>query len=233
VKLAITTCYKPTPAHLARASSLSARFSAPLLERRAYEHMFDGIDLFYVVARAHDEVRERDGAACFVQPGLLSSKLTQKREHPFIRALGDASSLFDCTLGLGSDTLHAQTVLKCSVVGTEASPILFALLEEGLPRLGVTAEIHNVHALERLREMESKSVDVVMMDPMMSRAKKSAPSFELLRKLALHDKATPELVDEAKRVGRRVVMKLGKGQPMLFGFTRYELGAHVTYWVHE
>jgi hypothetical protein len=210
------------------------------LPRRALAPMFDdsGADLLYVVARAHDEVRDRGGAACFVQQGLLASKLTQGRAHPFIRALGDVETLFDCTLGLGSDAIHAHAVLRCRIVGCEASLVLCALLEDGFARLGVDAQVKNAHALETLRACGDDSFDVVTLDPMMTRPKRSAPSFEILRRLALHERASPELLIEARRVARkRVVLKLGKGQPLPPGapipFARCEPGAHVSYWVSE
>lgn len=214
--------------------------------------MFSSADepaYLYVVQRAHDEVRDVAGHTCFVQEGLLSSKLTTGREHPYMRAiLGDdaqVASVLDGTLGLANDALHAATVLDCGVRGIEGAPLLHALLEEGVPRLArtgwpaaarISVELGNT--LDVLRACADGEVDVVTLDPMMSRAKKSAPSFSLLRDFALAERATPELLAEASRVARRrVVLKLGKGAPLPphapYEFERFERGAHVTYWVHQ
>lgn len=244
--MAVTTGYEAGPAHLERARSISARFEAPLLPRRAFARMFEdsGATHLYVVARAHDEVRDAGGNACFVQEGLLASKLTTGRAHPFLRAIGEATSVVDGTLGLANDALHIATVLGCSVRGIEASAILHALQEEGLPRLALTwpaaAHVTTEHgrADDVLATMVSDSVDVVSLDPMMSRPKKSTPSFSLLRDFAMMDRASPTLLLEAARVARhRVVLKLGKGAPLPsdspIEFARREEGTEVTYWVHD
>jgi 16S rRNA (guanine1516-N2)-methyltransferase len=179
---------------------------------------------------------------CFVQEGMLPTKLGEGARHPFIRALGDAESVVDATLGLANDALHAAIALRCRVVGVEGSPLLHALLEEGVARFerkyGVRIELRFGDAREVLSGMEDRSSDVVFLDPMMSRAKKSAPAFELVRQLAVPDRASAELLSEAARVARRrVVLKLGKGAPLPadspIRFSRFERGAHVIYWVHD
>ncbi len=198
--------------------------------------------------RTHDEVRDAGGHRCFVQEGLLTSKLTDGRAHPFLRAVLGADegvdSVMDGTLGLANDALHIATVLECSVRGIEGSPMLHALLEEGLPRLAVTGwpgaariSLEHALALDVLRACADDSVDVVSLDPMMSRPKKSAPSFSLLRDFALHERASRELLHEAARVARRrVVLKLGRRAPLPadapYAFEHFEPGARVTYWVH-
>lgn len=198
--------------------------------------------------RAHDEVRDAAGHTCFVQEGMLASKLTSGRAHPYMRALlGDDDNIdgvIDCTLGLANDALHIATVLECPVRGVEGSPLLHALLEEGLPRLARTGWPHAARirleegrALDVLRACADHSVDVVNLDPMMSRAKKSAPSFSLLRDFAINEPASRELLVEAARVARRrVVLKLGRGAPLPaespYAFEHCEPGARVVYWVH-
>jgi hypothetical protein len=228
---------------------LSERLQVPLLERRAWDALFarSGADHLYVVGRAHEEVRNAQGASCFVQEGLLATKLGEGARHPFIRALAGndgCTSLLDGTLGLANDALHAALVLGGRIVGVEGSPVLHALLEEGLVRLAraypaaAPIELRFGRTLEVLRSLPTGGFDVVFLDPMMSKPKKSAPSFEVLRDFAVPDRATPELLEEAARVAkRRVVLKLGKGAPLPPGsplpFSRRELGAHVIYWIHD
>jgi hypothetical protein len=216
-----------------------------LLARRSFPQLFreSAATHLYVVAREHDEVRDAGGNACFVQEGLLASKLTSGRAHPFLRAIGDADSVVDATLGLANDALHIATVVGCPVRGIEGSAVLHALLEEGLDRLAHTwpaaarVTVEHAPALDALRAMAGASVDVVSLDPMMSRPKKSAPSFLLLRDFAVMEPASPALLSEAARVARkRVVLKLGAGAPPpsdgALTFAHSERGTEVTYWVH-
>jgi hypothetical protein len=77
-----------------------------------------------------------------------------------------------------------------------------------------------------------------MLDPMMSKPKKASPGFLVLRDFAVPDRATPDLLLQARRVARRrVVLKLGKGAPLPsdtpYAFPRVERGAHVVYYVAE
>lgn len=244
LRIAVSTCYDPTDAHRARAHALGERFAAPVVERRAFDAMFlaTGATHLYVVGRAREEVRAREGS-CFVQEGLLATKLHEGAHHPFVRALGPCTSVVDCTLGLANDALHAATVLRCSVLGVEGSPVIHALLQEGLPRIsrshpgGLRIDLIHGDALEVLRGLADRSRDVVFLDPMMSRPGRSAPSFEVLRAFAVPEPASAELLREAARVARsRVVLKLGKGacipvdSPL--DFPHHEPGTHVTYWVH-
>ena len=201
-----------------------------------------------MVARAHDEVRAAQGGACFVQPSLLKIKLQDGARHPFLRALlgrdARVERVFDCTLGLAADAMHAACALGCEVVGTEASPVLFSLLEDGLARLAqddarlARIEPCCAEAAEELSRQPDGAFDVVMLDPMMSRPKRSTPSFALLRDFAKAARADAALWEQALRVARRrVVLKLGKGAPLPpdapDAFPRVERGGAVRYWVHD
>ncbi len=197
----------------------------------------------YVVGRRREEVRDDAGRSCFVQEGLLATKLGEGARHPFIRAISAGeplASMLDATLGLANDALHAASFTGCRVVGVEGSPVLHALLEDGVARFardhGAHIELRAGGALEVLREQDSDAVDVVFLDPMMKRAQKSAPAFALLRAFAVGGSASQELLTEAARVARRrVVLKLARGEspPGALAFSRCEQGVHVTYWVHD
>lgn len=220
------------------------------MARAAFEPLFaqSGATHLYVVARDHDEVRTPEGGACFVQPSLLKMKLQDEARHPLMRALlgPDArlERLLDCTLGLAADSMHAACALGCEVLGMEASPVLFSLLEEGLLRLAraqpalARIEPRCGDAALELARLPDDAVDVVMLDPMMSRPKKSTPSFEVLRDFAKPERADAALLFQARRVARRrVVLKLGKGAPLPpaapYAFPRVEKGGAVRYWVHD
>ncbi len=261
MRLAVTTGNVVDEVHRQRAALLAARFSVPLLPRRNLQKMADddGVDVFYIVRRMHEELRIAGGESALVQPGMMPTKLQQGEHHPFIRAVrggaagrrDDVEIVFDATLGLAHDAVHLAAVTGAEVVGCEQSAVLFSLLEEGLPRIArgtprtaawaqAAARVtpHLGHSAEVLASMKDDAVDVVVLDPMMSLTRRSAPSFSLLRAFALRDRASPQLLRQALRVARRrVVFKLGKGAPLPVNrsieFARHTTGAHVVYWVHE
>ena len=259
MKIVVTTGRDVDGVHEERAARLAARFSVPLVPRGNLQKMGEDADCFYVVRRACEELRHKDGRSAHVQPGMMPTKLQQGPQHPFIRAVRgafdgggddgeDVESIVDATLGLANDAVHLAALTGARVRGIEKSPWLFALLEEGLPRIAksdeawadaaarVSAECGD--SADVLAAADDDSADVVVIDPMMSRARKNAPSFDLLRDFAEMSRASPQLLREAWRVcRRRVVLKLGKGAPLPINrsieFPRHVDGAHVAYWVHE
>jgi hypothetical protein len=187
----------------------------------------------------------------------MPTKLGEGQRHPLIRAVrgvvedGDAGDdvhvVFDATLGLANDAVHVAAATGAFVQGCEGSVVMHALLEEGLSRIArsrapwaaAAARVSAQHgdSAAVLARLPDDAVDVVVLDPMMSRRRRSAPSFELLRAFAVPDRASPRLLAEAWRVARRrVVLKLGKGAPLPVNrsieFPRVVPGAHVVYWVH-
>ena len=259
MRLAVTTGRIVDAAHHERAALLAARFSCPLVPRASYARMARDVDVdcFYVVRATHDELCTVDERATHVQPGLMPTKLGEGLRHPLIRAVRgavdddvgeDVAVVFDGTLGLANDAVHVAAVTGARVDGCEGSLVLHALLEEGLPRIARSQErwadaaarvtARHGDSATVLAGLADDSVDVVVLDPMMSRRRRSAPSFELLRAFAVHDRASPRLLTEARRVARRrVVLKLGKGAPLPVSrsieFPRFVPGAHVVYWVHD
>lgn len=260
MKIAVTTGRDVDPVHHERAARLAARFSVPLLPRTNLARLGDVADCLYVVRRACEELRHKDGRSAHVQPGMMPTKLQQGTGHPFIRAVrgecgadfgahtGDVATIVDATLGLANDAVHLAALTGARVRGIEKSPWLAALLEEGLPRIAASAapwadaarrvSAEHGDSADVLAACADDSVDVVVIDPMMSRAKRNAPSFDLLRDFAEMSRASPRLLREAWRVcRRRVVLKLGRGAPLpvdrSIEFPRHLPGAHVAYWVHE
>ena len=127
-------------------------------------------------------------------------------------------TVLDGTLGLGADALVCARVVgpKGRVIGVEASLPLFALASEALrkkPPFAESAviETHHGTALSVLKTLESRSLDCVIFDPMFDLPKKSTPSFDLLRRYALHEPLDAQTLFEARRVARRwVVVKGGR-----------------------
>jgi len=229
VALVVTTSDKPGDAQVARARALSARLDVPYVRRRGPLQGF-----CYVVGRNRDELR--DGPTSLtVHEGMLQARLQSASNHPLIRAIGPASHVIDGTLGLAGDALHIASALSCRVTGIEGSPVIHALLEEGLPRLGQHLEAANRITLRLGDATETlatlTAADVVFFAPMYERPRAAAPGFELLRRVAIHDPLSPALLREAHRVAPRVIVKIDRGEPALPGTSTRIRGRAVDYLV--
>lgn len=130
--------------------------------------------------------------------------------------LREGERVLDCTLGLGADAQVAARLVgpTGAVTALEKSPALYLLVRyglEGLPRHPRMAGIQVVHAdaAEYLRAQPPGAFDVVLIDPMFERKRKSSAAFETLRRHADYAPLTRETVAEAQRVARRVVVLKG------------------------
>lgn len=144
--------------------------------------------------------------------GLLFQAVGFRRGRP---------AVLDATAGLGADAFRLA-YHGSRVTAVERSPILFALLQDGLARAARVPEIHEhlgdrlqlVHADARdilLRFAPQDAPDVVYLDPMFPPKKKSAlvkVEMRILRQLVGDDSDAGELFELACAVARqRVVVK--------------------------
>ena len=140
---------------------------------------------------------------------------------------GEALEVVDATAGLGRDAFRLAS-LGCQVMLVERSPVVAALLADGMRR--ASADSCAAPAIGRLRLVggDARDVlrraprpDVVLIDPMYPPARKSAaPGRELalLRRLLGHDADAGELLAVAREVARRrVVVKRRAHDPPLDG----------------
>ena len=141
-------------------------------------------------------------------------------------------SLIDATLGLGTDALIAAWAVgeKGSVLGIEQSPVLAAFVHDGLDHFGEIVrkannkdkqdtwaalarasqriEVRWGEHLEYLKNIPSRSVDVVSFDPMFRNTCKQSDSVVPLHWWSDHNPLGHKAVLEACRVARnRVVLK--------------------------
>lgn len=225
VTTVVTTVSHPPREVVARAQQVGARCGLPVVRRRmSLPRLLSDHDatLAYVAGRVRDELRSTD-AGVFVHSGMLQLKRNNGLDHPFLRSLrvhGRCESIFDATVGLAADALHAADMLEIDVRGTEASPIMFSLLEDGLARLAagdeapqaaarISVELADAHAV--LQGMASGSVDVVTVDPMFDSPRAAAPGFPLVRQVAETRHQAQSLVEVARRVAAsHVVLKYPK-----------------------
>ena len=158
------------------------------------------------------------------------------RNQPLARAIGlkggAAPTVADVTAGLGRDAF-VLACLGCTVWLIERSPIVAALLRDGLRRAAHDAEIGQMvrerlhfhsgdgrECLPRLTANQQRP-DVVYLDPMYPHRQKSAwvgKEMRLLRQLAGDDADAPALLTVALAcAGHRVVVKRPRLAPSLSG----------------
>jgi 16S rRNA (guanine1516-N2)-methyltransferase len=141
---------------------------------------------------------------------------------------GATLQVVDATAGLGRDAFRLAS-LGCQVIAIERSPVVAALLADGLRRAAGDSRTA-VLVAQRLRLVvgDARDVlrrlappDVVLIDPMFPPARKSAApgkELRLLRRLLGADEDAGELLAVARRVARRrVVVKRRAHDPPLDG----------------
>jgi 16S rRNA (guanine1516-N2)-methyltransferase len=171
---------------------------------------------------------------------FINGPLAYRRRHggrrqPLARAIGLKGgvnpAVLDATAGLGRDAF-VLACLGCSVHLVERSPVIAALVRDGLERAAQDPEIGAI-LRERLRLTvtdsrtllanlgESERPDVVYLDPMYPHRRKAAlvkKEMRLLRGLVGDDPDAPVLLAAALRCARRrVVVKRPRLAPFLEG----------------
>ena len=144
---------------------------------------------------------------------------------------GANPTVVDATAGLGRDAFVLAS-LGARVTMIERSPVLAALLEDGLKRLAADPELAEialshlqlVHAnaidwLQQQAENKTNRPDVVYLDPMYPHRTKSAlvkKEMRALRELVGDDEDASQLLNAARHCAtKRVVVKRPKGAPLL------------------
>jgi len=138
-------------------------------------------------------------------------------------------TVLDATAGLGKDS-YVLACLGCPVTLIERSPIVAALLKDGIERGSLNIEfshiidngftLHNVDALDYILAIEDEQKpDVIYLDPMYPEKKKSAAvkkNMQMLQKLLGHDLNTDAVLLAAlQKAKKRVVVKRPKGAAQL------------------
>lgn len=138
-------------------------------------------------------------------------------------------SVLDATAGLAKDS-YVLACLGCKLTMLERSPIVAALVKDGIERASLNIEfneilnngfeLHNIDALEYIQQIdEPNKPDVIYLDPMYPERKKSASvkkNMQILQKLLGHDLDTNEVLNTALgKASKRVVVKRPKGAPII------------------
>lgn len=179
-------------------------------------------DAFLVLGANGWTLRDAHGELAF-SPGLAMVRIKRlssgkQAEDQLVRLgqLREGDVVVDGTLGLAADALVCARAVGPAgrVIGVEASLPLFVVLSEGLKRMkpfaqSCSVEVVHGRARDVLAAMPARSADVVVFDPMFDRPKKASPSFEVLRRFAVHEPLDAPTLAEARRVCRRWVLVKG------------------------
>ena len=200
-------------------------------------HMDSGLAL--VQQASHLELRQLDepkvGA---VKVDFASDALTFRRLHgggkkeAIAKAIGlkgkNSLNVLDATAGLGRDAFVLAS-LGCVVHMIERSPVVAALLQDGLERAAsdcglsawLPANMHLYHgvATDLLAVWPHEKPDVVYLDPMFPHRKKNAAvkkEMRLFQQLLGPDEDADLLLEPALALAKnRVVVKRPSGAPFL------------------
>jgi 16S rRNA (guanine1516-N2)-methyltransferase len=225
MELAVTTSGKASAELSARARQAAEKWRLPFIERRRKAPLGPLLgreaEAFLVFGTDGLALWDREGALRFT-PGM--ARLRVKRldagvqEDLLVRIAGfqPGETVLDCTLGLGADALVAARGVGITgrVVGLEKSLALYALVSEGLEQYdpgsrSCRIEPLHIDAESFLRSQPDQSFDHVLFDPMFERPRRSAPSFEILRRFADHSPLTLSMLRHGARVARRSVVVKG------------------------
>ena len=153
------------------------------------------------------------------------------RKEPIVKAIGlkgnDAWHVVDATPGLGRDAFVLVSV-GCSVTMIERSPVVAALLEDGIRRLALTfpdlanrMSLQHGNSAEVMQYFKGESVDAIYLDPMFPHKKKSAlvkKEMRLFQQLLGHDPDADALLPPALMLAmHRVVVKRPNSADVLAG----------------
>jgi len=218
------------PEVLARAQVLADRLGIKMVDRANPQA---GVAMFLVMTDDHLELADGDtssgrGVMVDWREFLGRGKGTLSKRQPLARAIGrDSRTVLDATVGLGRDAAMLAA-LGYEVTAVERSPIVFALLEDGLRRamddpimretLGGRLHIVQGEASEVLERLEPKP-DAVLIDPMYPPRRKASAlagkAIRMVREVVGADDDAAELLATARRLVRRVAVKRADDAPPL------------------
>ncbi|MGK9064553.1 class I SAM-dependent methyltransferase [Stutzerimonas chloritidismutans] len=220
------------PSFVGQAQAWASRLELPLQAEDAQFALQvgeGGLQLQSVEPQAPGPVRVdflEGGAAHRRQFGGGSGQMIAKAVgiQPGIRP-----SVLDATAGLGRDAFVLAT-LGCELVLCERQPLIAALLEDGLSRAAMDAEVGPIvarmglvqgNAIERMARWEGEPPQVIYLDPMFPHRDKSAlvkKEMRLFRPFVGDDLDASALLEQALELAsHRVVVKRPRKAPAIDG----------------
>jgi hypothetical protein len=222
VPLAVTVSGRASAQALQLARRRAAEWNVPFLSRgrlTPLQPLLEQASALLIFSDDEVVLSDGEGKLAFHQ-GLSRLRIKQMDagQHPDhllqVSRLLPGESVLDCTLGLGSDALVAARAVGPTgrVVGLEKSFPLYTVISEGLRRFdpgerSCRIEVHHADAAHFLRDLQAGAFDCVVFDPMFDQPRKSHQSFDVLRKFADYAPLTSEMLEDARRIAKRVVVK--------------------------
>ncbi len=162
----------------------------------------------------------------FFHPGIAHLRIKNLRngeDDRFVAAaeIVPGTKILDCTLGLGSDAIVESfaTGAAGKVIALESNPIVAEIVRHGLKNFSGDSphileamrriEVITTDHFEYLKNAETNSFDVVYFDPMFERPLTKSSGINPLRSLADNRRLNPEIVKEARRVAKKLVVMKG------------------------
>jgi 16S rRNA (guanine1516-N2)-methyltransferase len=187
----------------------------------------------HLVLRQLDEPKVGEVLVDFTSDALTFRRLQGRgKKEAIAKAVGfkgqTSLRVLDATAGLGRDAFVLAN-LGCTVDMIERSPVVAALLADGLKRAAQDAELstwlpermqllHGI-AVELLATWQGAQPDVVYLDPMFPHRKKTAlvkKEMRLFQQLLGPDEDADRLLEPAIKLAlKRVVVKRPAGAPYL------------------
>ncbi|WP_102274850.1 class I SAM-dependent methyltransferase [Cytobacillus massiliigabonensis] len=147
-------------------------------------------------------------------------RLMRGESDPFVDAarLQAGKTLLDCTLGLASDSIVASYIVgkEGKVTGLEGNPYLGYIVKNGLHswQSGISEmdqamkriQVINTFSLSFLKSIPDQSYDCVYFDPMFEEPTLDSDGIKALKRFAIYEEMTEQLIDEAKRVAKECVV---------------------------
>jgi len=208
---------------------MNARVAAAEPELAASMHLPLDSHADFVLEHAQGRLQLRDtreGAPGPLRVDFDSVDAERRREAgrqlPLARAIGvkgDARPrVLDATAGLGRDA-YTLAALGCQVTAVERSPLIAALLRDGLERAACKLRLVVGDACEFMAGLdESERPDVVSLDPMFPERRKSAAvkkEMQYMQELLGPDDARALFEAALKCAKQRVVVKRPAHAPQL------------------
>lgn len=244
----ITTAPRPSDTVWRQAKRLGEELKADVIPRRGLSIpkllAQSGDSRLIIVTETETRYYENaEEAPLYFHPSMayIRVKRLRKGENDPLIGLSDCKPgdhIIDCTAGMASDSLVFSFAAGESgqIVALESEPVLCALVREGLSRYEsgvpeVDAAMRRIRLLceehgSYLAGLPDKSADIVYFDPMFRKPILESSAIGAFRTLANMDALSAEVIEQAKRVARKmVIMKENQtsGEFERLGFARSHL----------
>ncbi|MBE9562983.1 MAG: class I SAM-dependent methyltransferase [Proteobacteria bacterium] len=216
----IIPIFSTTPHLIQATSELATKFNLPIVDT------LDFPLLLYLTEKRLELHNQKTGPIYvdFINGTLgYRNKHNGGRKQPLAKAIGlkhnNNPTILDATAGLGRDAFVLAN-LGCQVQMLERSPVIAALLYDGLQRFGNPTNLQLIH--QDTQDYLSTSVskpDVIYLDPMFPHRKKSAlvkKEMQILQTIIGADVDAVNLLTIAlNHANKRVVVKRPKWATVL------------------